>query len=552
MYNRYFLLFLHMFRFLAFFLLTVLLYDAQGQEVNLPTDLRQHNLTEYNASFFNAAFSLNRNNPQSVALWTRWQWQVVDGDPTTIFLNYTRKLTPTSSIAGGFFQHNTGVFLNTGGVLNYAYAYEFNSDARFGVGANIFGFSRSLADDRTFIDPQIELPNTGEETSFVMQLSPGIFFQWKGMMVGLSAENLLDYNFTNNERDSGPESRRYLASLSYDYRLGANGSAIIRPAVYYKTFTDVDDQMGANVLYSTDRYWGQAGYNNFYGVSVGAGGRLFKKLSLGALMEFATDNILEDTDPTFEVVLAYHLGAQFEKDKTPEEQKEEELAAAEKENIAEEKAKEAAEKEAAALKERELEAEKKRKEQEEKIRQTQIEAEEKARNVAALREIRVRDSLNALSNEKDIRKKQAIAAQKRIDSIKKAKEQEKIALLKRRKDSSDRATALAEKEKPKEVEKEKVTVAANEKYEEVATEDGLQPGFYLIANVFGTKKYYEAFMKDLQSKGLEPKSFLRNLNKYNYVYLKRYNTMGEARRARDGKFGGRYPDKTWIFRVVGE
>ncbi len=550
MYNRYFLLFLHMSRLLAFFLLTAFFYRAQAQEVMLPVDLRQHNLTEYNASFFNAAFALNRNNPQSVALWTRWQWQVVDGDPTTIFLNYTRKLNPTSSISGGFFQHNTGIFLNTGGVLNYAYAYEFSSDTRFGVGANLFGFSRSLADDRTFIDPQIQLPNTGGDTSFVMQLSPGMFFQWKKMTVGLSAENLFDYNFTTSERDSGPESRRYLASLSYDYGIGGDGNSIIRPTVYYKTFSNLDDQIGANVLYSTDRYWGQAGYNNFYGVSVGAGGRLFKKVSLGALMEFATDSSLEDTDPTFEVVLAYHIGLQFEKEKTPEEVKEEELAEAEMENIAKEKEK--AEKEAASLKEKELEAEKLRKEQEEKLRQDQIEAEEKANNLEALRKVRMRDSLNALSNEKGKRKEQAIAAQKRIDSINRSKEREKLASLKRRRDSLDRAKALTEKIAPEVVENEKVTVAANEKYEEVATEDGLQPGFYLIANVFGTKKYYDAFMKDLQRKGLDPKSFLRNLNKYNYVYLKRYNTMSEARKARDSKFGGRYPDKTWIFRVVGE
>ena len=86
----------------------------------------------------------------------------------------------------------------------------------------------------------------------------------------------------------------------------------------------------------------------------------------------------------------------------------------------------------------------------------------------------------------------------------------------------------------------------------MVTEDGLEPGFYLIANVFGTKKYFEAFMQDLRKKGIEPGSFLRSKNNYNYAYLKRYNTISEARRARDGKFEGKYQGKTWIFRVVGE
>jgi hypothetical protein len=90
---------------------------------------------------------------------------------------------------------------------------------------------------------------------------------------------------------------------------------------------------------------------------------------------------------------------------------------------------------------------------------------------------------------------------------------------------------------------------AGEKYEEVAGEDGLTPGYYLIANVFGTKKYLDAFMANLTKKGLQPKSFFRSKNKYNYVYLERYETMNEARSARDSKLNGRYADKTWIYRV---
>lgn len=98
---------------------------------------------------------------------------------------------------------------------------------------------------------------------------------------------------------------------------------------------------------------------------------------------------------------------------------------------------------------------------------------------------------------------------------------------------------------------QKVAVLPNERYEEVESEDGLEPGFYLIANVYGTKKYFNNFMKTLREKGLEPKSFYRSFNKYNYVYLERYNTMEEARKARDSKFFGKYEDKTWIFRVKG-
>ena len=59
-------------------------------------------------------------------------------------------------------------------------------------------------------------------------------------------------------------------------------------------------------------------------------------------------------------------------------------------------------------------------------------------------------------------------------------------------------------------------------------------------------------MKKLTDEGLQPKSFYRAKNKYNYVDLKRYDTMQEARKARDSKYGGRYAGKTWIYRVLGK
>ncbi len=152
----------------------------------------------------------------------------------------------------------------------------------------------------------------------------------------------------------------------------------------------------------------------------------------------------------------------------------------------------------------------------------------------------------------------------KLDSIKKANEAEAMVAAQRKEqqrktDSINEAKIAAEtaaKEKARleqlaqQTEKDKPQ--AGEKYKEVVGEDGLIPGYYLIANVFGTKKYFDAFMADLTKKGLEPKSFFRSKDKYNYVYLERYDTLDEARKARDSKFNGRYADKMSIFRVKAE
>ena len=95
----------------------------------------------------------------------------------------------------------------------------------------------------------------------------------------------------------------------------------------------------------------------------------------------------------------------------------------------------------------------------------------------------------------------------------------------------------------------KVQIRPDEKYEEVASMQGLKPGYYLITNVFGTDRYFRTFMESLRKRGLEPKSFKRSLNGYNYVYLERYDNLDEIREARDSKFYGKYRGPTWIFRV---
>jgi len=762
-------------RCLLFFTLFAI-FALQAQEQLLPPDFRQHNLTEFNSSFLSPVFALDRNNPQSIALWSRWQWQSIDGDPTTLFINYSRRIDAESVAGVGFFQNNTGVFLQSGGVLNYAYALDLESNAQIAFGLNLFGFVRKLAS--TFQpDPNIGLPILAETNDFILRLDPSLQFKLDRFSIGIVAENLFDYNFTTNEKDTRPMEKVYIGLASYSFPVTIFGSAensFVQPTVYMKTLPNYDNQFGFNTLFSTPKFWVQAGYNNFYGISGGAGARLFNRFSVGALMEFGSSNELDGTDPTFEIVTSYKLGPIESKSKiiTPEEEEEEEkpliteeeqleedlaneatevdkkaerqlekeaklaeklarkdsiatartqqklaqanTKAAERANdsiareqkrlnliegerlaqqrqdsitevrnrekqleeqrladqqqqdslalvkrsaelatarqlalkrkqdsineaerekdlaairIAEQKAKDSLAEvktqqsiaEAARLteqrkndsinallqKEKELAAiriaEQKTKDSLAEVKTQQRIAEaarlaeqrkndsinallQKEKELAAIRiaEQKTRDSLAELRTQQKIAEAARIAEQKRQDSLDAAKkaaavtaariaEQKTRDSLSRIRAEEQRALILAEEQKriqdsvlqaeaedvealrqqeANKVEEVVVEPEAGEKYEEAATEDGLEPGFYLIANVFGTKKYFDSFMITLKDQGLRPRSFFRSLNKYNYVYLQRYDSMTEARKARDSKFNGRYQGNTWIFRVV--
>jgi hypothetical protein len=93
------------------------------------------------------------------------------------------------------------------------------------------------------------------------------------------------------------------------------------------------------------------------------------------------------------------------------------------------------------------------------------------------------------------------------------------------------------------------TVGTGRVYQEVAAEEGLESGYYLIANVFETERYLNAFVEDLKKIGITPKTFYRRTNGYNYVYLERFTTFTDADRARKSQFAGGYPGELWIFRI---
>ncbi|SHG25200.1 PorP/SprF family type IX secretion system membrane protein [Flagellimonas flava] len=525
-----------MLRHFSWYSLVLMVCTVTAQETVLPTDFRQHNLTQFNASLLNPAFGLDWNKPSSVSIWSRWQWQTLDGDPTTIFANYTQQINTNSAAGVGFLQHNTGTYLNTGLNLNYVHGLELDGNIRLLFGLNVFGFREELADDRFTPDPDIDLPELENTDDFILMFSPGLQLQIDKFGLGLAVENAVDVNFSDSGRGRGDGGTVVFGTLSYDFPVmlfGGTDDNFVRPILYVKSIPDGDTQFGLNSLFSTSWFWVQAGYNNFYGASGGLGITLARHFSVGGLMEFGGDEMLSDDNSTLELVVSYHWGASDARKKVVDFDVEKD--------------------DALARARMQAEAEKLRKEEQAK------------REAELLENERIKLEADRLEEESRLREAEAVALaqQQKKDSLEAANaiaEARRLAEHQQKKDSLDSANAFAEAQRRAEqqrldsiakVQAQKVEVRPNEKYEEVKSAGGLEPGFYLIANVFGTKKYYENFMAQLQKRGLQPKSFYREVNKYRYVYLNRYDTMDEARKARDSKFFGRYTDKTWIFRVRG-
>ncbi len=80
-------------------------------------------------------------------------------------------------------------------------------------------------------------------------------------------------------------------------------------------------------------------------------------------------------------------------------------------------------------------------------------------------------------------------------------------------------------------------------------DNNIKSGYYVIANVYKTKKYLDAFMKSLKRQGLEAKQFYNKENGLYYVYLADFNFIKDAEIAYASNLNGKYKDEKWILKV---
>ena len=267
---------------------------------------------------------LQQDAQQRLALWTRWQWQSIDADPTTLYLSYLRNEGEVA-FGAGFFQHSTGLFQQNGGVLNFAYRLSLGEDFGLAFGLNLFGYQRQLSDDRLIPGEPI-LPIEDEVNDFILQMAPGLEVQVERFALGVTIENLFDYNFTESEAVTNSDEKTITFMGRYAIPVSENASGrqtVLQPQLYYRRIPGLDNQVGVNALWSAPAYWAQTGYNSFYGFSIGAGAKLFERVSIGGLMEFGSNDNDVGGNTSYEVVLAFSFGQKREE--PPREEPKEEL-----------------------------------------------------------------------------------------------------------------------------------------------------------------------------------------------------------------------------------
>ncbi|WP_062055081.1 PorP/SprF family type IX secretion system membrane protein [Aquimarina longa] len=283
----------------------------------LPTDIPTHTLVKYNRFYFNPTFSLVRENKKSINVYNKTQWASFNDNPQTYLINYTTNFDERIGVSIGLHQQNEGIYRYFGGIANFAYNVELNRDMNLTFGLNL-GFSQSGIKSNIDSATSIVL-NSGVEISdpvilnyekkSVFQLTPGANFNYEEFDVGVSLVNLVAYNLTASELLT--DNMAVTGHVMYTTSLERRSDKVIRGIGYVNMLPDSGSdsnlRYGGSVIAELPELgWAQAGYNSYYGVSVGIGGNITSNVSVGYTYETG----LGDTSnfgASHEVGLAYNF-----------------------------------------------------------------------------------------------------------------------------------------------------------------------------------------------------------------------------------------------------
>lgn len=567
---------------------------GQEEESTLSSSSTYHNQLFFNRFLINPTFSLVRENKSYINLLHRNQYATFEDNSQNYFLGFSNKLNENTALGISAYTQWLGVVQEFGFNANYATSVRLSPSSRLSFGTNITYFNKGLDQNRIVATESDERINESRKESN-LAIQPGITLSLGKFDFGLYATDLLRYNQTTNTFLTSLNDKSLKASLQYthsfDTTRGLFEDARLMPLAQLGKNPDGSLAYVGSILLDLPNYgWLQTNYDNTYGLAMGFGVNLNKKMSIGYLVE--KDITTQDTDLGWnhEVSLAYtfqdrttSLGGLVD---ASEDHKIDGIVRNYEEQILKliEENKKLAQRNTQDLtnqvsKRNKLAKKDKIKSQTKEEGNTDSEEEytgslayenrlildelilrqdsiENARTAAfekrfetMVRLLRndVKNSIKALSPEPNSPVHTKLASTTKTENpVKKSLKNKEIVRPVKNKIKRNYNDPIAVLENTKRKDFEELPIKVLDQSDVV----GVKSGYYVIANVYKNKKYLNAFMKRLKDQGLDARHFYNKENGLHYVYLADFNFKDEARTAFVSDLGGKYQDEKWIMEVA--
>ncbi|MCF8713628.1 PorP/SprF family type IX secretion system membrane protein [Joostella atrarenae] len=525
--------------------------DAPVASINIPAQ----NLLKFNRFVINPTFSTVHEDNSYLNLYHRNQWVSFDDNYQTYLGSYSGRIGDRSGLGLSVYHQRFGTIANFGVMANYAYGIRLSeiSNLTFGFNVSYYnsGVDKGNINSSQPDDPTIANLQDGSLISF----QPGINLSIGKFDVGFYAENAFDYNLRTSESLTDFQDKTFTGHLMYTNRF-ENGSGIMKDArlsalTRVRRVGEEDLNLSGSIILDLPKLgWVQTGYDDYYGLAAGLGFNITNRLSLGYTIEKGISGQVSNFGVTHEVNFAYSFQPTLSENRVFEDLEEDEnLLLVDNEEVQDT----ITDKDAEIERLRNLVAENNMIIDEMMFKQDSMEeARKNDINKRFAYIIKYVNDNKGKGNEQEV-KARAVAMMKEIDNDAYEKAEAKynsdyndIGTANKR--SYAKANTVNNNEVSPKPKRGKTNVSATKKLVTSTTNlTDVENGAYVIANVFKSDKYLNAFLQDLESKGISAGYFEKGDLKY--VYIKRYSSVADANAAYASQFNGLYDGDVWVMNI---
>ncbi|WP_350288032.1 type IX secretion system membrane protein PorP/SprF [uncultured Croceitalea sp.] len=490
-----------------------------------------HNQIYFNNYLNNPTLSLVGENKSYLSITHRNQYATFENNLQNYYIGFSNILNETTALGIGVFNQKEGVLSGFGLNANYAKTVKIGERSNLTLGTNITFLSKGI-DKNTIVattdDPLLQ----DLEKENTLSIKPAITLSLGRFDFGLYASRLLEYNQNTNTLISGFDTQNARAMLQYRYSFSTargmfNKARLIPMLQIGQNQSNKLSYRGSLLLELPDYGWLQSSIDDFYGFSLGMGVGISKKLSLGYLMEKDLDQVGANLGWNHELSLAYtfkdQISSDYIKSSSSSDAKIDNIVKNYEEQILKLQSKKNGPKDL----ETNLAQQNRLILDELMLRQDSLETK---RN--ELFEKRFETMVRFLRNEID-RKTQVIA-----NTTSKSTDDKKPSVIYKKK--------MGPKKPDPPVKTYKVLHNSALTNSNLGT---MKSSFYVIINVFKTKKYLDAFIENQRKKEIEVDYFFNKQNGMNYVFIASFDTIDDAHNAIASNLQKKYQGKKWVMQI---
>ncbi len=579
--------------YLLFLIMTITNVVAQDDNPYITYDVASQNLLKFNRFLINPTFSTVREDKSYINLLHRNQSATFDDNNQTYFLSYSGRMNDRTGLGLSIYSQQIGALSNYGVLANYAYGLKLSDKSNFTFGANLSYYRSGFDESRsTTVDADDPLLS-GLQDSNLISFQPGFNLSYGKFDFGLFAENLFDYNLKTSESVTEFGDKTYSGHIQYTHEFDTKNSILeggrlmplirVRKAGAKYESLDNDLILGGSLILDLPKLgWVQGGYDSYYGAAAGVGFNLNKRISIGYTMEKGLNNNFDNFGVTHEISFAYSITPNLTEDRVMLEDTEEVV---DNSDLFEE---------AETLTEKDLEIENLKKALAENneivaemmFRQDSIEAsrnkdleqrfdmvmrmvrretngenpelEERAKQMYMLNNVKDTDATEVATNTTNNNSPynnvkyqnndtQLASNTTKNTTVKELLEDPKKTINNNKQPINNR-TSNSQPEKKVDA-FDKVAKNSNVKTRKFKNLDGVNEGYYVVANVYKNEHYMNKFINELEKNGVEADYFENKKNGLKYVYLKHADSWEDALSSYESKMDDNYDAAMWIMNV---